>query len=126
MIVTEYMENGSLDTFLRVRSKFVFSFTAHPLGLVPAPQPHSHCVRESCGCWAVTFPADTGSRHCVWLAGVPLQKQGQQPEHLSEALRGQEVGRGTSRRHWGQRRYKAKDKRHWGTGLMTAAPTGWW
>lgn len=33
MIVTEYMENGSLDTFLRVRSSFVFLFLAHPPGL---------------------------------------------------------------------------------------------
>jgi len=33
MIVTEYMENGSLDTFLRVRSSLVFLFIAHPAGL---------------------------------------------------------------------------------------------
>lgn len=107
MIVTEYMENGSLDTFLRVRSSFVFSFTAHPPGLsdwrrgwflllsltataIPA--------REMCALGSHLY-----SRH--QLQGIVPSSMGKGRDTslscMSEVLGGQEVGSGTRQRHWG-------------------------
>lgn len=74
MIVTEYMENGSLDAFLRV--------CLPPLGE---------------GCTSITAPTQVGYVYsltayggCVWMLGVC--KQHPHPPKLASHTHGEEAG----------------------------------